>query len=112
MHYAKLLVIPQILPFAFGDEPSNSGDAVSVTCSISKGDLPLEIGWAFNDEPLTQLRTDITISSGKRHSMLAIDSVAARHTGEYTCTASNRAGATSHTAVLAVNGTPTSRSSR
>ncbi|KAK0078522.1 hypothetical protein PV326_009304, partial [Microctonus aethiopoides] len=95
-----------ILPFAFGDEPANSDDAVSVTCSISKGDLPLDIAWAFNDEPLTQHRPDITITVGKRHSMLAIDSVAARHVGEYTCTASNKAGATSHTAMLAVNVAP------
>lgn len=65
----------------------------------------MDIAWAFNDEPLTQHRPDITITVGKRHSMLAIDSVAARHVGEYTCTASNKAGATSHTAMLAVNGT-------
>ncbi|XP_053593564.1 cell adhesion molecule Dscam2 isoform X30 [Microplitis demolitor] len=102
----QVMVVPQILPFTFGDEPSNSGDAVSVTCSISKGDLPLDIAWAFNSEPLNQHRTDITITGGKRHSMLAIDSVAARHSGEYTCTASNKAGASSHSSVLAVNVPP------
>lgn len=77
---------------------------MTLICSISKGDLPLDIGWAFNGETLSSDRLDITITDAKRHSTLAIDSVAARHSGEYTCAASNRAGAASHTAVLAVNG--------
>lgn len=36
---------------------------------------------------------------------MAIEAVSARHAGEYTCTASNAAGATSYSATLAVNGT-------
>ncbi|XP_044018826.1 Down syndrome cell adhesion molecule-like protein Dscam2 isoform X29 [Aphidius gifuensis] len=102
----QVMVVPQILPFTFGDEPVNSGDAVSVTCSISKGDLPFEIDWLLNDEPLSEDHNDITITTGKRLSILAIDSVAASHWGEYTCKASNRAGSTVHRAVLTVNVPP------
>ncbi|XP_046591195.1 Down syndrome cell adhesion molecule-like protein Dscam2 isoform X12 [Neodiprion lecontei] len=102
----QVMVAPQIFPFSFGDEPTNSGEAMSVTCSIMKGDFPMDISWALNGEPITAEQSDITISNSKRVSLLAIDAVAARHAGEYTCTASNKAGATSHSALLAVNVPP------
>ncbi|KAG5309252.1 DSCL protein, partial [Acromyrmex insinuator] len=100
-------VAPQIFPFTFGDEPINSGEAISATCSILKGDFPMDIAWAFNGEPISVESTDqFSITKSKRLSVLSIDAVAARHAGEYTCTASNKAGASSHTAALAVNVAP------
>jgi len=100
-----IAVAPQIFPFTFGDEPINSGEAISATCSILKGDFPMDIAWAFNGEPISVESTDqFSITKSKRLSVLSIDAVAARHAGEYTCTASNKAGASSHTAALAVNG--------
>ncbi|XP_044018828.1 Down syndrome cell adhesion molecule-like protein Dscam2 isoform X31 [Aphidius gifuensis] len=102
----QVMVIPQILPFGFGDEPVNSGDAVSVTCSISKGDVPLEISWTLNNEPLKEDHDDIAISNRKRQSMLSIDSVAAKHSGLYECKASNNAGSAIHRASLTVNVPP------
>lgn len=102
---SAIAVAPQIFPFTFGDEPVNSGEAISATCSILKGDFPMDISWAFNGEPISAESTDqFSITKGKRLSVLSIDAVAARHAGEYTCTASNKAGASSHTAALAVNG--------
>lgn len=78
----------------------------SATCGVNKGDLPLEIVWMFDQQPLDDSqRTDIVIAeSGKRTKQLTIDSVNAQHVGEYTCVASNIAGSTSRTAVLSVNG--------
>lgn len=65
----------------------------------------MDIAWAFNGELISAESTDqFSITKGKRLSVLSIDAVAARHAGEYTCTASNKAGASSHTAALAVNG--------
>lgn len=64
----------------------------------------MDIAWAFNEEIITPERSEFTVTKSKRLSVLAIDSVTAKHAGEYTCTASNRAGATSHSAHLAVNG--------
>lgn len=88
------------------EEPANWGDSISVVCAILKGDLPIEISWALNGEPIGRDRSDINIlATTKKNSILSIESVAARHAGEYTCSASNKAGATSHSAILAVNGT-------
>lgn len=103
--HVTFLVTPQIVPFTFGNEPVNSGEAISATCSISKGDQPLELSWAFNENVLlSRMKSDVTLSFSKRLSVLEIEPVNAGHAGEYTCTASNEAGATSHTVTLAVNG--------
>lgn len=98
---------PQILPLSFGDEPVNAGDLASVQCVVSKGDFPLEITWLLDGNQIGNDRTDVIITgSGKRVKQLTIEAVAARHAGEYTCVASNRAGSSSHSAILDVNGTP------
>lgn len=77
----------------------------SVSCSISKGDLPLEIFWQFNDRSLRNV-LGITISKvNKRLSALSIESVQAEHAGRYTCIAKNAAGSDSYSAYLNVNGT-------
>lgn len=97
--------MPQILPFDFGEESINSGDMTSVSCSISKGDLPLNITWHFNDR-LTKSENGITITEvNKRLSALSIESVQAEHAGRYTCIAKNAAGFDSYSAYLNVNGT-------
>lgn len=98
-------VAPQILPFAFGDEPASWGELVSITCSVTKGDQPIEITWTFNGTPIDSRDSDVVVAStNRKNSVLTIESVAARHAGDYTCTASNRVGATTYTAHLAVNG--------
>lgn len=70
-----------------------------------KGDAPVEISWALNGEPIEKNYPDIAITTNKKNSLLSIDPLTAKHAGEYTCTASNRAGAASHSAMLTVNGT-------
>lgn len=98
-------VAPQILQFSFGDDPLNSGEMLSVSCTIVKGDFPVKLTWTFDDMPIDSSRPDVNIVINKRVSFLSIDSVAARHAGRYKCTATNAAGFDSHTAVLSVNGT-------
>ncbi|XP_078037879.1 Down syndrome cell adhesion molecule 1 isoform X5 [Augochlora pura] len=103
----QVMVSPQIAPITFGDEPVNAGDLVSVQCVVTKGDSPLEITWTFDSQPIRPDRMDVFVSnSGKRVKQLTIESVAARHAGEYTCVASNAAGSTSHSAKLDVNVPP------
>lgn len=101
-----MTVAPQIGAFTFGEEPLNAGDSASVTCSVTKGDFPMEINWMFQNEIVDEKREDIDISSsGKRGKQLGIENVKAEHAGEYTCVASNIAGSTTRTAMLEVNGT-------
>lgn len=101
-------VAPQILQFSFGDDPLNSGEMLSVSCTIVKGDFPVNLTWTFDDNPIDTGRQDVNILTNKRVSFLSIDSVAASHAGRYKCIASNAAGSDSHTAVLSVNGTVSS----
>ncbi|XP_018351237.1 PREDICTED: Down syndrome cell adhesion molecule-like protein Dscam2 [Trachymyrmex septentrionalis] len=103
----QVMVAPQIAPFDIAEEPANWGDSISVVCAILKGDLPIEITWALNGEPIRPDRSDINIlATTRKNSILSIESVAARHAGEYTCSASNKAGATSYSATLTVNVPP------
>ncbi|XP_033350626.1 Down syndrome cell adhesion molecule-like protein Dscam2 isoform X31 [Bombus vosnesenskii] len=104
----QVMVGPQLLPIAFNAEVANSGDSVSVPCSILKGDMPMDISWAFNGVPIdTSKDASITITRISKHlSTLSIDGVSARHAGEYACSASNLAGSVSRSATLTVNVPP------
>ncbi|KAJ8667921.1 hypothetical protein QAD02_009584 [Eretmocerus hayati] len=108
-HSTSLIVnvAPLIGSFSFGEDPLNAGDATSLTCSVTKGDSPLEIVWMFNSQILSMVHQDVIVSeTGKRTKQLTIDSVSARHAGEYTCIASNTAGSSSRSAILTVNVSP------
>lgn len=100
------LVAPQIgIGFTFGEEPLNAGDMATITCAVIKGDAPLDIDMMFKGDPIDMNKSGVVISnSGKRAKQLMIEAVEARHAGEYTCVASNSAGSTSRSTILAVNG--------
>nr|XP_034174392.1 Down syndrome cell adhesion molecule-like protein Dscam2 isoform X12 [Osmia lignaria] len=112
----QVMVAPQLAPFTFGEEAANAGEMATVQCAVIKGDLPLKIVWSLNGRHIDVGRVsgdhgydipDIVVSrSSKRISTLTIDSVAARHAGEYSCTATNAAGSARHTSVLSVNVPP------
>ncbi|XP_043478421.1 Down syndrome cell adhesion molecule-like protein Dscam2 isoform X14 [Leptopilina heterotoma] len=104
----QVMVGPQLLPIAFNTETANEGDSVSVACSVSKGDMPMELSWAFNSNPIdASMDSRITINRINKHlSTLSIDGILARHVGEYSCSASNLAGSVSHSTTLSVNVPP------
>lgn len=77
----------------------------SASCSVSKGDFPLNISWVFNETALLSGSNGIVISQvNKRLSTLSIESVQAEHVGVYQCVARNRAGENRQFAYLHVNG--------
>lgn len=77
---------------------------LSITCAVSDGDLPLNIFWTFNNQPITP-DSDVSISKlGKRTSILTIDSVSGHHSGKYECYGNNEAGSTSYSTELKVIG--------
>ncbi|XP_076629350.1 cell adhesion molecule Dscam1-like isoform X26 [Colletes latitarsis] len=103
----QVMVAPEIVPFDIGEGPANWGDTVTATCTVLKGDYPIQIEWALNGEPISRNHYDISIiNTSKRVSLLTIDGVTGRHAGEYTCSVSNAAGGTSYSASLAVNVPP------
>ncbi|XP_070851148.1 cell adhesion molecule Dscam1 isoform X31 [Drosophila suzukii] len=106
----QVMVLPQIVPFAYEDL-INMGDSIDLFCQIQKGDRPIKVHWSFErnagepgfDHLQPQMRTNRI--SGKT-SMLSIPSATQAHTGRYTCIASNKAGTTTYSADLTVNVPP------
>lgn len=101
----NILVQPQILPLDFGEQSFNFGDPISLTCSLHKGDLPINLSWLHNNVSIGYIDGILISKVGHRNSMITIDSVTDRHAGTYTCIAENKAGVASSSAVLNVNGT-------
>lgn len=100
----NVIVPPKIATFTFGDEPLNFGESASVQCTISGGDLPMEVVWKLNGN-IIDSSIDVTTSKvGKRINFLSIDSVNAHHAGNYTCLAKNKAGEAENSALLIVIG--------
>lgn len=99
-----LPVLPRVQPFSFGEEPLFLGESTTVQCSINAGDLPVKFSWLINGRPI-QKEDGYNIGSfGKKVSVLSIDSVTEKHTGNYTCLAANKAGLSSYAAELIVKG--------
>ncbi|KAJ8967482.1 hypothetical protein NQ314_002796 [Rhamnusium bicolor] len=99
-------VPPQIVPFDFGEDPINSGDMVTVLCTVNKGDVPIGIKWTFNGKTIDNLQGVLIVRSSVRITQLTIDSVQDFHRGEYICAAKNKAGVAKHSVFLHVNVLP------
>ena len=103
-YLAFILVPPELIPLTFGKDVVDEGNFAQLSCIATVGDEPLSISWTFHGE---DIRSDLGMMIspvGRRGSMLIISSVGHRHSGLYTCTASNQAGSQARTALLKVNG--------
>jgi len=98
------------MPFSFGDEEVNFDEGISATCTITKGDLPIHIWWTIFDNELGSERNlssndgVMVLRNSQKISSLNIDAVKARHRGNYTCYAQNKAGIARFSTFLKVNG--------
>lgn len=94
---------PEIAPFQF---PSTlvEGNRAQVSCSLISGDLPISISWRKDGGPLPR---DQAVNSQQMEffSHLTFSDLRARHTGRYTCIASNAAATANYSADLVVRGT-------
>lgn len=93
------------MPFTFGDTPTNTGEMIGAQCMVTKGDLPIEILWFFNDEPIHVRDDFVTIAKmNSRTSSLNIEEIKDKHRGSYKCVAKNKAGHAEIESTLFVNG--------
>nr|NP_001036521.1 down syndrome cell adhesion molecule 1, isoform W [Drosophila melanogaster]ABI31072.1 down syndrome cell adhesion molecule 1, isoform W [Drosophila melanogaster] len=102
----QVMVLPQIMPFDFGEDVINELDMVSAYCTVNRGDLPVDIAWTKNGGRIYTNDGLIVTRNSQRISVLSIESVRARHAGNYSCVATNSAGETRQSAILAVNVPP------
>lgn len=82
----------------------NSGEFLTITCTISKGDFPLNITWILNGRSITMFDGITATNTNKRSSQLTIESAQAHHSGDYTCLAQNLVGSAKFSSYLNVNG--------
>lgn len=102
--------MPQIAPFNFGEDEVNFDDSITASCSVIKGDLPIKVWWKFT-ETNELMAYNLTTNDGvvitkpsQKVTFLTIDAVKARHRGNYSCFAQNKAGSSQYSAYLKVNG--------
>lgn len=97
-------VPPKMTPFTFGDDVPESGETISIQCTVSSGDIPIEFAWTFNGKSTSDLANVFVSKIGRRVSTLTVESLTEKNVGNYSCLARNMAGETGHTASLYVNG--------
>ena len=102
--FHRVIVPPEIVPFSFGSGTVNEGDIAQLTCLVNRGDEPLDITWFLKGDVVSSEPSVTTNMFGTRASMLMITNVGYRHTGSYTCKATNAAGSQTRSAALKVNG--------
>lgn len=90
-------------PFSFEGSPLQEDQYTQVTCFAVEGDLPITFNCLLNNNEIHHYTEISTSKIGKRSSMLTIESVSYRNSGNYSCSAKNEAGEASYTTQLLVN---------
>ncbi|XP_068083857.1 cell adhesion molecule Dscam2 [Anabrus simplex] len=100
-----VIVPPKLSPFT-SDRTQHVGERASLTCSVTKGDLPLTISWLKDGRPLESAQRVSITQVDQFNSILLIESLSPDHNGNYSCVARNLAAEVSHTQQLMVNVPP------
>ncbi|KAI9579074.1 hypothetical protein GQX74_014691, partial [Glossina fuscipes] len=95
---------PVIEPFKFPKNLQEGGRA-QITCAVSSGDMPIYFSWKKDD---MSIPTTLQITEKKEEffSLLVFKDISAKHSGKYTCYASNAAAKVNFTAELQVRVAP------
>ncbi|KAM7292976.1 Down syndrome cell adhesion molecule homolog [Ixodes scapularis] len=107
--YITVKVKPTIEPFSY---PSSlrEGQRSSVMCTVISGDLPINITWFKDDQPITASNpgtAGILVNTVSDYSStLLFKSLRLDYRGNYTCVAANEAGTVSHSAVMIIHVPP------
>lgn len=105
--FAKIPVPPKIMPMQSMLNLLREGMRAAITCQILEGDLPVTFRWE-RDGGVKELGVGAsTRRLDEYSSSLVIERVTAKHTGNYTCIASNVAGTERFTVPITVNGKTT-----
>ncbi|KAK7792151.1 hypothetical protein R5R35_000418 [Gryllus longicercus] len=101
----SVIVPPKLSPFT-SDRTQHVGERASLTCSVTKGDLPLTISWLKDGTPIESAQRVSVTQVDQFNSILLIESLSPEHNGNYSCVARNLAAEVSHTQQLMVNVPP------
>ncbi|XP_073979424.1 cell adhesion molecule Dscam2-like isoform X3 [Rhodnius prolixus] len=98
--YLNIMKPPEIQEFHF---PSNlqEGHRAHVSCTVISGDLPIQMTWLKDGRPVPR-EPDLQEQHHQFVSNLLFGNLAGRHSGRYTCIASNAAAQTNFTSNLVV----------
>ena len=84
---------------------TRAGMRAQASCVIQEGDRPLKMAWQKNGQPLDIEKGSVWISQiDTLSSILVIERAEAKHSGNYSCLATNAAKTSSTTAELIVSG--------
>ncbi|GIY67333.1 titin [Caerostris darwini] len=92
---------PKIPPLSF---PPNvqTGLSTKVLCTVDRGIKPLEFKWKFNGKDIYNEDSAVLINTYDDFSVLNVDPVSSKYSGNYTCTVTNSHGKDSFTTTLMV----------
>lgn len=99
-----ILVPPKLSPFQSAKIQLNVGDRASITCSVIKGDVPLQMSWRKNGRSIDASQHVSIKQVDEYNSILVIDNLASDHTGNYSCHVRNSAAEVDISQSLLVNG--------
>ncbi|CAH2050967.1 unnamed protein product, partial [Iphiclides podalirius] len=95
---------PEIEPFSFSAN-LQEGKRAQVSCSVTSGDMPVHFTWLKDNTPIPS-NLQVEERGADFFSNLVFKEVSARHSGLYTCVASNTAAKVNYTAELVVKVSP------
>ncbi|XP_043473238.1 Down syndrome cell adhesion molecule-like protein Dscam2 isoform X4 [Leptopilina heterotoma] len=100
-----VIVPPKISPFT-ADRDLHLGERTTLTCSVTRGDLPLSISWLKDGRSMGPSERVTITNMEQFSSILMIESLSPDHNGNYSCVARNMAAEVSHTQRLVVHVPP------